>query len=49
MATTTTGPRGNVVEALPIGATLEVLRRHGALRPAGAGGSADAGGSSRSP
>ncbi|MFN2578251.1 MAG: P1 family peptidase [Pyrinomonadaceae bacterium] len=31
-ATTTTG-RGHTVEALPIDRTLEILRRHGALRP----------------
>jgi D-aminopeptidase len=31
-ATTTTGPGGNVVEALPLEATLEVLRRHGVIR-----------------
>jgi D-aminopeptidase len=31
-ATTTTG-RGHTVEALPIDRTLEILRRHGALKP----------------
>jgi D-aminopeptidase len=30
-ATTTTGPRGNTVEALPIDATLEILRRYGVI------------------
>jgi D-aminopeptidase len=31
-AVTTTGPRGNVVEALPLDRVLDVLRAHGALR-----------------
>lgn len=31
-AATTTGPRGNTVEALPLERTLEVLRRYGAVR-----------------
>ncbi len=31
-ATTTTGPRGNVVEALPLDRTLAVLRKYGAIR-----------------
>ena len=30
-ATTTTGRGGRTVEGLPIGGTLEILRRHGAL------------------
>lgn len=35
-ATSVTGHRGRTVEALPIGPTLEILRRHGALRGPGA-------------
>jgi D-aminopeptidase len=31
-ATTTTGPRGNIVEELPLQRTLEVLKRYGAIR-----------------
>jgi D-aminopeptidase len=30
-ATTTTGPRGNVVEELPLQRTLEILRRYGVV------------------